>query len=116
MASSWTISGTDGTLYTVTTDVTTTYYAVITGAVTDETFGSFNMPGFAVELTRDDLQSKNTPEGLYAVTGRPVLRRLIREPDTGHAPIVSREIPPRRLPAHAADVRRRIATSSPLLS
>ena len=73
MASSWTISGTDGTLYTVTTDVTTTYYAVITGAVTDETFGSFNMPGFAVELTRDDLQSKNTPEGLYAVTGRPVL-------------------------------------------
>jgi hypothetical protein len=73
VASSWTISGADGTLYTVTTDVTTTYSAVIRGAVTDEIFGSFNMPGFAVELTRDDLQSKSMPEGLYGVSGRPAL-------------------------------------------
>jgi hypothetical protein len=73
VASSWTISGVDGTLYTVVTDVTTIYSAVITGAVTDEIFGTFNMPGFAVELTRDDLQTKATAEGLYALTGRPAL-------------------------------------------
>jgi len=73
VATSWTITGVDNTLYTVTTDTTTSYYAVITGAVTDEIFGTFNMPGFAVELTRDDLQTKVTVEGLYALTGRPVL-------------------------------------------
>jgi len=73
VASSWTISGTDNTLYTVTTDVTTTYAAVITGAVTDEIFGAFNMPGFEVELMREDLQTKTTAEGLYALTGYPTL-------------------------------------------
>lgn len=73
MAASWTITGPDSTLYTVTTDVTTTYSAVITGAVTDEIFGTFNMPGFAVELTRADLQTKATAEGLYAVTGYPAI-------------------------------------------
>jgi hypothetical protein len=41
--------------------------------VTDEIFGTFDMPGFAVELTRNDLQSKATPEGLYALTGYPAL-------------------------------------------
>ncbi len=73
MAASSTITGVDGTVYTVTTDVTTHYWAVITGAVTDEIFGTFNMPGFAVELTRDDLQTKTTAQGLYALTGRPTL-------------------------------------------
>lgn len=73
MSASWTISGTDGTLYTVVTDVTTTYLAVITGAVTDEIFGTFNAPGFLVDLARADLQSKATVQGLYALTGYPTL-------------------------------------------
>ena len=73
MNASWTISGTDGTLYTVVTDVTTTYQAAITGAVTDEIFGAFNSPGFTIDLTRTDLQTKTTIEGLYAITGYPLL-------------------------------------------
>lgn len=73
MSASWTISGTDGTLYTVVTDVTTTYLAVITSAVTDEIFGTFNAPGFLIDLARTDLQTKTTVEGLYALTGYPVL-------------------------------------------
>jgi hypothetical protein len=68
-----TITGTDNTVYTITGDVTTTYSAVITGAVTDEIFGTFNMPGFEVELAGNDLQSKATAEGLYALTGYPAL-------------------------------------------
>jgi hypothetical protein len=73
LSASWTISGTDGTLYTVVTDVTTTYLAVITGAVTDEIFTTFNTPGFSIDLTRTDLQTKTTAEGLYAITGYPLL-------------------------------------------
>jgi hypothetical protein len=73
VAASWTITGADSTLYTVLTDVTTTYSAVITGAVTDELFGAFNMPGFTVQLARTDLQTKATAEGLYAITGYPAL-------------------------------------------
>jgi hypothetical protein len=73
LSASWTISGTDGTLYTVVTDLTTTYLAVITGAVTDEIFGTFNTPGLIVDLTRADLQTKTTLQGLYAIAGYPVL-------------------------------------------
>lgn len=71
MSTSWTISGVDGTLYTVVTDVTTTYSVVITGLVTDEIMGSFNSPGLVVVLTRKDLQTKTAGQGLYAITGYP---------------------------------------------
>lgn len=71
MSTSWTITANDGLLYTVVTDVTTTYWAVITGAVTDEILGTFNSPAFTVALTRTDLQTKTTAQGLYAVTGYP---------------------------------------------
>jgi hypothetical protein len=71
LSENWTITASDGTLYTVVTDVTTTYWAVITGAVTDEILGSFFSPGFTVEQARADLQTKTTAQGLYAVTGYP---------------------------------------------
>jgi len=71
LSATWTISGIDGQLYTVVTNVTTTYWAVITGAVTDEILGSFFSPAFTVEQARADLQTKTTAQGLYAVTGYP---------------------------------------------
>jgi hypothetical protein len=52
-------------------DCTTTYWALITGAVTDEIFGDFFSPEFVVEVSRKDLRAKTTPNGLYAVTGYP---------------------------------------------
>jgi hypothetical protein len=58
-------------VYTVVDDRTTVYWAVITGAVTDEIFGEFTAPGFAVELTRKDLGARTTEKGLYAITGYP---------------------------------------------
>jgi hypothetical protein len=67
----WNISGVDGTLYTVVTDVMTTYAAVITGAVTDEVFGSFDAPDFEVIPERPDLETKTTRQGLYALTAYP---------------------------------------------
>lgn len=71
MSSTWTITGTDGTVYTVVTDTTTTYSAVVTGVVTDEIFGGFDWPGLEVVLTRKDLQTKTTVLGQYAITGYP---------------------------------------------
>ena len=58
-------------LYTVVDDCTTTYWAIITGAVTDEILGGFYAPEFTVETGRADLLSKTTANGLFAVTGYP---------------------------------------------
>jgi hypothetical protein len=59
-------------VYTVVNDTTTYYWAVITGAATDEILGTLNAPGFAVDvLNRTDLGTKALPSGLYAITGYP---------------------------------------------
>lgn len=58
----------NGISYTVVDDCKTTLWAVITGQVTDEALGEFSVPGFAVELSRDDLGYRTTEKGLYAVT------------------------------------------------
>lgn len=58
-------------LYTVVDDCTTTYWAIMTGAVTDEIVGDLYAPGFTVDPGRPDLQTKTTVNGLYALTGRP---------------------------------------------
>ncbi len=68
MSTPWAISGIDGTPYTVVTDVTTMYSAVVTGVVTDEIFGKFDMPDFEVAAERPDLDTKTTQQGLYAIT------------------------------------------------
>jgi hypothetical protein len=70
MAASYQVQA-NSLLYTVVDDCTTTYWAVITGAVTDEIFGDFFSPEFVVEISRNDLRAKTTPNGLYAVTGYP---------------------------------------------
>lgn len=62
----------NGDVYTVVDAATTYYWAVITGAVTDEIFGTLNAPGIAVEvLGRKDLGTKALPNGLYAITAYP---------------------------------------------
>lgn len=58
-------------LYTVVDDCTTSYRAIVTGAVTDEIFGELYAPEFTVDTGRADLPSKTTPNGLFAVTGYP---------------------------------------------
>jgi hypothetical protein len=58
-------------LYTVVDDITTVYAAVITGMVTDEILGDFSSPDFTVEVSRNDLASKTTERGLYAVATYP---------------------------------------------
>jgi hypothetical protein len=58
-------------LYTVVDDCTTTYWAIVTGAVTDEILGDLYAPEFTVDTGRPDLLSKTTPNGLFAVTGYP---------------------------------------------
>lgn len=58
-------------LYTVVDDSTTTYWAIITGAVADEILGEFHAPEFTVETGRADLPSKTIANGLFAVTGYP---------------------------------------------
>jgi hypothetical protein len=58
-------------VYTVVDAETTVYWAVITGMVTDEIFGTFSAPGFAVELARIDLGTKAVANGMYAITGYP---------------------------------------------
>ncbi|SRR5579871_35965 len=59
-------------VYTVVSDTTTYYWAVITGVATDEILGTLNAPGFAVEVqNRTDLGTKALPSGLYAITGYP---------------------------------------------
>ncbi|HEY6352731.1 MAG TPA: hypothetical protein VI636_25320 [Candidatus Angelobacter sp.] len=61
----------NGELYTVVDDVTTFYWAVITGVASDEIFGTVTAPGFAVTVNRTDLGTKATATGLYAITGYP---------------------------------------------
>lgn len=61
----------NGELYTVVDDVTTFYWAVITGVVSDEIFDTLTAPGFAVTVNRADLGTKATATGLYAITGYP---------------------------------------------
>ena len=62
----------NGDIYTIADAATTYYWALITGAVTDEVFGTLNALGFAVEvLGRSDLGTKALPNGLYAITGYP---------------------------------------------
>jgi hypothetical protein len=58
-------------LYTVVDDCTTIYWAVLTGAVTDEILGEFYSPNFTVEVARPDLGTKTTANGLFAVTAYP---------------------------------------------
>jgi hypothetical protein len=58
-------------VYTVVDAATTVYWAVITGAVTDEIFGTLNAPGLAVELGRADLNTKALANGIYVITGYP---------------------------------------------
>lgn len=63
----------DDLLYTVVDDCTTSYWALLTGSVTDEIFGEIYAPGFTVVTGRADLQLKKTVNGLYALTGYPDL-------------------------------------------
>ncbi len=57
--------------YIVEDDCTTNYWAIITGAVTDEILGNLYVPGLNVDTKRPDLPSKVTPNGLFAITGYP---------------------------------------------
>jgi hypothetical protein len=61
----------DNLVYTVVDDLAIVYWAVITGAVTDESLGDFFSPGFSVQVSRPDLGTKATERGLYAITGYP---------------------------------------------
>ena len=56
-------------VYIVVDAATTTCLVVITGMVTDEILGAFAVPGFVVELMREDLGSKALSNGMYAITG-----------------------------------------------
>jgi hypothetical protein len=58
-------------LYTVVDDCTTTYWALLTGSVTDEILGELYAPDFTVVTGRADLQLKKTANGLFALTGYP---------------------------------------------
>ena len=60
-------------LYTVVDDGTTTYWALLTGSVTDEILGELYAPDFTVVSGRADLQLKKTANGLFALTGYPDL-------------------------------------------
>jgi len=71
MSTPWTIAANDQ-LFTVVTDVITTgYWVVITGAVTDEILGNFDAPGFVVGQLQTDLAAKAAGQGLYAISGYP---------------------------------------------
>jgi len=58
-------------VYTVVDDCTTTYWAIITGAVVDEILGDLYAPGISVVTGRADLPAKSTENGLFAITGYP---------------------------------------------
>jgi hypothetical protein len=58
-------------LYKVVDDCTTTYWALVTGSVTDEILGELHAPEFTVDTGRTDLATKTTANGLYALTGYP---------------------------------------------
>jgi len=62
----------NGRVYSVVDDITTDYWAVITGVVTDEIFGALNTPGFVVNVDRTDLSTKAVASGLYALSGYPM--------------------------------------------
>ena len=59
----------NGLTYTIVEAGRGFYSALITGSVTDEIFGEFVNPGFAVRTSRTDLGVKVTDTGLYALTG-----------------------------------------------
>jgi hypothetical protein len=61
----------NGEVYTVVDAAKTVYWAVITGAATDQVLGKLNVPGFAVEPTRPDLGGKAFADGTYAITAYP---------------------------------------------
>ena len=54
----------NGMVYTVVDDFTSVYYALVTGAVSDEILGDFFAPDFAVAVARPGLGSKTTPQGM----------------------------------------------------
>jgi hypothetical protein len=58
-------------IYTVVDDCTTTYWAILTGSVSDEILGALSAPDFTVDAGRPDLSSKTTATGLFAIVGRP---------------------------------------------
>jgi hypothetical protein len=64
----WSITVNDY-LYEVVDDRSSVYTVIITGAVTDEILGNLYEPAFSVEVARNDLQSKTTAQGLYAISG-----------------------------------------------
>ena len=49
-------------LYTVVNDCTTSYLALVTGAVTDEILGELYAPDFTVDTERSDLAFQNDSE------------------------------------------------------
>jgi hypothetical protein len=59
-------------VYSVVDDITTDYWAGITGVVTDEIFGTLKAPEFAVNLDRTDLSTKAVASGMYALSGYPM--------------------------------------------
>jgi hypothetical protein len=58
-------------LYTVVDDCTTSYWALLTGAVSDEILGALRAPDFTVVTGRADLQLNKTANGFFALTGYP---------------------------------------------
>lgn len=68
MSTVWSITVNDH-LYEVVDDCSSVYTVIITGAVTDEILGKLYAPAFSVEVARNDLQSKTTAQGLYAISG-----------------------------------------------
>ena len=58
----------DGEVYTVVDAAQTVFWAVITGAASDEIFGPLNAPGFAVAPAGANLGGKAFPDGTYAIT------------------------------------------------
>ncbi len=70
MSSSYSIA-VESQSYSVVDDRTIVYWAVITGSVQAEVFGSAVGQDFGVRLSRTDLKGKTTESGLFAITGYP---------------------------------------------
>jgi len=66
LATSYTVTASD-TIYTVVDDCTIVYSAVITGVVTDEILGAFDGGVLTVKPARNDLDTKTSGTGLYAI-------------------------------------------------
>ena len=58
----------NGGVYTIVDAAKTVFWAVITGAASDQIFGKLNAPGFAVEPAGPNLGGKAFPDGTYAIT------------------------------------------------